>query len=227
MSRVIQVLKAVAQHEVQRRPWCELAGVTSSFDHADGADSHTVSVQLKDSGVALPRVPVASWATGLAALPRPGDVVLVAFPRGDLASAIVVGQVYSEQRRPPEFTRDELALVWPGDAEDPATDAVDVRIKSNGAGRSLAISLGGDKDAVLTVRDGEIQLQAGGVQIQLSHSSDADGQIAITAGGTRMQLAQDGDLTIESTGQLKLKAASIQIEGDTQVTINGQTVGIN
>jgi hypothetical protein len=40
-------------------------------------------------------------------------------------------------------------------------------------------------------------------------------------------LAQDGDLTIQATGALNLKATTIKIEGDTSVTINGQTVGIN
>ena len=35
------------------------------------------------------------------------------------------------------------------------------------------------------------------------------------------------DVSIEAAGTLKLKASSIKIEGDSSVTINGQTVGIN
>ena len=227
MSRVIEILKAIARHEVNRRPWCELGVVTSNFDDGDGADSHTVSVKLKDSGVALPRVPVASFATGAAALPRQDDVVVIAMPRGDLASAVVVGQVYSEKRRPPQFTRDEVAIVWPGDAGDPDKDAVDFRIKADGSSRSLTILLGGSKDAKLTVSDGAIQLLAGGVEVKLTHSSSSDGAVSIAGGGTKIELAQDGDVSIEATGALKLKASSIKIDGDTSVTINGQTVGIN
>jgi len=227
MSRVVEQIKAIARHEVARRPWCELAVVTSNFDDGDGDDSHTVNVKLKDSGVSIPRLPVASFATGAAVLPRQGDVVLVAFPRGDLASAVVIGQIYSDQRRPPTFTRDEVAIVWPGDAGDADKDAVDFRIKADGSSRSLTITLGGDKDAKFTVTDGTIQLLAGGVDIKLTHSSSSDGAVTITGGGTKIDLAQDGDLKIEATGTLNLKATSIKIEGDTSVTINGQTVGIN
>jgi uncharacterized protein involved in type VI secretion and phage assembly len=227
MSRVVEHIKAIARHEVARRSWCEFAVVTSNFDDGDGDDSHTVNVKLKDSGVSIPRAPVASFATGAAALPRQGDVVLVAFPRGDLASAVVIGQVYSDQRRPPVFTRDEVAMVWPGDVSDRDKDAVELRIKADGSSRSLTVALGGDKDAKLTVSDGTIQLLAGGIDITLTHSSSSDGTASIAGGGTKITLAQDGDLTIESAGALKLKATSIKIEGDTSVTINGQTVGIN
>jgi phage baseplate assembly protein gpV len=227
VSRLVEIIKAIARHEVIRRPWMELGVVTSNFDDGDGDDSHTVSVTLKDSGVSLPRVPVAGFVTGGAALPRQDDVVLVAMPRGDLASAIVAGQVYSEKRRPPKFSRDEIALSWPGDAGDPAREAVDLRIKANGQGRSLTISLQGDKDARFTVTDGAIQLLAGGVEVRLSHSTDSDGVVSITGGGSKIELAQDGDVTIQASGALKLKASSIKIEGDTSVAINGQTVGIN
>jgi phage baseplate assembly protein gpV len=227
MSRLIEVLKSIVRHEVHRRPWCELAVVTSNFDDNDGPDSHTVSVRLKDSGLPIPRLPVASFATGVAALPRQGDVVLVAMPRGDLGSAIVVAQVYSDQRRPPVFTRDEVAIVWPGDTDDADSKAVDFRIRADAFSRSLIIALGGNKDAKLTVSDGSVELLAGGVEVSLQHSSGSDGKVHIAGGGTKIDLAQDGDLSIESAGTLKLKAASIKIEGDSTVTINGQTVGIN
>ncbi|MBV7335208.1 hypothetical protein KFU94_44605 [Chloroflexi bacterium TSY] len=84
MSRLVEVVQAIARHEVKRHPYLELAVVTSNFDDADGADSHTVSVKLKNSGLAINRVPLASTVGGAAALPRQGDVVLVLMPRGDL-----------------------------------------------------------------------------------------------------------------------------------------------
>lgn len=227
MSRLVESIRAVAKYEANLRPYCELGVVTSNFDDADGDDSHTVNIKLKDSGLALTRVPVASMTTGCAVVPRQGDVVVVLIPRGDIASAIVVAQVYSDRRRPPVFARDEVALVWPGDSEDPDKEAVDIRVKSDKSARSFTVALGGDKDATLEVSDGTVRLLAGGVEITLGHSSSSDGSISVKAGGTKMELAQDGDVAIESAGALKLKASSISIEGDTQVTINGQTVGIN
>ena len=83
MSRVAHLLQAIARHEIAARPACELAVVTSVFDTTDdGDDGQSVSLKLKDSGLPIPRVPVASALTGAAALPRVGDVVVVLFPRG-------------------------------------------------------------------------------------------------------------------------------------------------
>lgn len=226
MSRLVATLQAVARHEVQRRPTCELAVVTSVFD-GDDDDAQSVSVQLKDTGEVIPRVPVAVPLTGLAALPRLDDVVLVAFPAGELASAIVIAQVYSDARRPPPCDADQVHLVWPGDAADPETEAVDVSIRRSDDGREVVIAIGGDADATARVADGAIELTSGGVELSLTHSSSSDGVAALTAGGTKVELAQDGDVTVETSGGVTIKAATISLEADVSVTINGQTVEVN
>lgn len=227
MSRVGDALLALARHELEQRSFCELAVVTSSFPGSEEPDGQSVSVQLKDSGLAIPRVPVMTTVTGFGGLPREGDVVVVLFARGDLNSPVVVGQLYSDERRPPEFERDELKLVWPGEVEDPEEEAVQLSIKLDGETRSLSVSLGGDKDATVTVTDGEISLVAGGVSCKLSHASDSDGRIDLEAGGTKISLEQDGDLKLETSGTLALKGSEVTIEGDTSVKVNGQTVEIN
>ncbi|WP_428264575.1 phage baseplate assembly protein V [Haliangium sp.] len=223
----MHILQAIARHEQGRRPYCELAVVTSVFDGEDEPDAGTVSVRLKDSGLPLPRIPVAVPLTGAAALPRLDDVVVVAFPRGDLASAIVIGQVYSDQRRPPSFSKDEAALVWPGDSDDPEAKAVDLRVKADGSSREVKVSLGGDKDASVVVADGSIEIKSGGAQIVISHSSGSDGAVELSAGGTKIRLDQDGDIALESAGTVSIKGSKVAIEGDTQVTVNGQVVELN
>lgn len=227
MSRLVDIVGAIARHEAARHPVCELAVVTSNFDDADGPDSHTVSIEMKDTGLALPRVPVMSGLTGAAALPRQGDLVLVLLPRGDLSSAVVLGPVYSDERRPPVHSRDEAALVWPGDADDPDADAVDIRVLADGSRRAVTVALGGDKDALLTVEDGAVSLSAGGATARVAHSSGSDGVVELAAGGTRVELKQDGDLTIESAAKLVLKASQVEIEGQASVKINGQLVEVN
>lgn len=227
MSRLADNLMALARHEVEKRSFCELAVVTSSFPGTEANDGQTVSIELKDTGLAIPRVPVAVGVTGVGALPREGDVVVVLFPRGELSSPVVVGQVYSDQRRPPSFERDELKLVWPGEVDDPEAKAVQVSIKVVDDARTLAITLGGDRDASLTMTDGKLTLQAGEVKLELSHSSESDGRVELSSGSTKIVLEQDGDMSLETSGTLKLKGSEVTIEGDTSVTVNGQTVEIN
>lgn len=227
MSRLAESLAALARHELEKRSFCELAVVTSTFPGTEENDGQTVSIELKDSGLTIPRVPVAVTLTGAGALPREGDVVVVLFPRGELATPVVVAQVYSDQRRPPKFERDEIKLVWPGEVDDPEAKAVQVSIKVIDGERSLSVTLGGDKSASLTVRDGTLTLVAGKVRLELSHSTDSDGRVELSAGDTKVVLEQDGDLSLETRGTLRLKGAEVAIEGDTSVKVNGQTVEIN
>jgi hypothetical protein len=227
VSRLVSSLQAVARYEVERRTYCELAVITSVFDGDDGDDAQTVSIRLRDSGEVITGVPVAVPLTGLAALPRVDDVVVVVFAHGEPSSPIVVGQVYSDARRPPQFTKDEAFLQWPGDADDPDSDAVVVAIKSDGSDREMRIALGGDKDALVRVADGAVELTSGGVELSLSHSSSSDGKATLSAGGTKVELAQDGDVTIMSAKNLTIQATKIELKADVSLKINGQTVEIN
>lgn len=226
MSRVIDALQAIARHEIDRRPLCELAIVTSVFD-GDGPDAQSVSVTLKDTGLAIPRVPVVGPLSGEVALPRVNDMVLVLFPRGDLSSALVTGLVYSDNRRPFAATRDEVGLEWPSGTDDPDAKTVRVTTAGGDAPRKFSITLAGDIDAMLTLTDGTLEFVAGKVKLRMSHGSDSDGAVEIAAGKTTVRMAQDGDVSIESAGNLTLKGKKVAISGDNEVTINGQKVEIN
>ncbi len=227
MSRLVPALQAVARHEIDRRSFCELGVVTSVFDGDDGDDAQTATVRLKDSGEVLPRVPVAVGLTGLAALPREGDVVVVVFPHGEAASPIVLAQVYSDARRPPVADRHTAALTWPGDRDDPEAESVQITVSSDGSAREVRIGLGGDTDAALRIADGVVELTSGGVRCVLEHQTSSDGRVKLAAGGTTVELAQDGDLSIAAAGTLVLKGTEVKIEADVAVSINGQTVDIN
>ncbi len=222
MSRVAEVLSAFARHEAERRTFCELAVVTSVFDDEAGADSHTASVMLKDTGLALDHLPVAAWASGLGCLPRVGDVVLVMFARGSLASGIVVATVYSDARRPPVFARDEIALVWPGGEEGGVALRLD-----GGEEPSARLQVAAEDDVAISLKKGELRIVASGVAVTLSYGGGGDGVVALEAGGTKVELKQDGDLAITAAGRLNLKGAEIRIEADGPVRINGATVDIN
>jgi phage baseplate assembly protein gpV len=222
VSRVAELMGAFARDQVERRTFCELAVVTSVFDDTSGDDSHTVSVKLKDTGLALRNLPVAAWATGLACLPRVGDVVLVLFPRGSLVSGIVFGQVYSDDRRPPKFAKDEIALIWPEAQEDRAV----VRLDGTDDPK-VSLAAGGDGEVAIELKKGEIKLAASGIALRLTYSGNSDGAIAVDAGGTKIELKQDGDLTVTAAGKLTLRGTQVSIEADGPVKINGATVDLN
>lgn len=225
MSRLAAVLASAARHEVERLSFVEYAVVTSVFDSGDDAQSATV--QLRDTGEVLPRVPVAVPITGLAALPRVGDVVLVAFPGAQLASPVVIAQVYSDARRPPTATTDQVRLVWPGDTDDAEGAAVDVVIQAGDSGRELRLGLGGDDDATMTLRPGRIELTSGGVGVRLGHGSASDGTVEIAAGGTSVEIGQDGDLRITSATKISISAPQIELEADVSIKLQGQTLELN
>ncbi len=225
MSRLASALTAAARHEVERRSFVEYAVVTSVFDSGDDAQSATV--QLRDTGEVLPRVPVAVPVTGLAALPRVGDVVLVAFPGAQLASPIVIAQVYSAVRRPPEATADQVRLVWPGDSDDVEAEAIDIAIRAGGGEREVRIGLGGDDDAAVTLSSGHVEITSGGVAVRLGHGSASDGTVAVSAGGTTIELGQDGDLKITSATKVTISAPQIELDADVSVKLKGQTLELN
>lgn len=222
MSTIGTALRGLTRDESSRRSFVELGVVTAQFDSGD--DAQCVSVRLKDSDLALPRIPVAGWASGSAGLPRIGDVVVVVFPRGDIASGIVLGTVHSDHRAPPDCKAEELALVWPGDADDPEADAAQLRIDGTQDARTITLKLGGDTEAALTIAEGKATLSAGDLKLTLDGGAQ---EATLAAGGTTIALKQDGDLTIQSTGKLTLSANQIEIAGDATVKINGQMVELN
>ena len=56
-------------------------------------------MKLRDSGLELKRVPVATQRIGLAAIPNVDDLVLVAFVGGDLQRPVIVGRLYNDVDR--------------------------------------------------------------------------------------------------------------------------------
>lgn len=222
MSRVVSLLGTVAQHEVRRQPVCELARVVEVFDGAD-ANGHTVSVQLKDSALALPHIPVASGASGMAVLPRVGDIVLVLFPRGDMNSAVAIGHIYSSDRRPPQFDKDEAVYLFPGDAGDNTSDVIELRVSVKN-GRKVKIALGGDQDTSITLADGKIDLASGDVSVSFR---EQETRLELKVGDNRMTFADGQGITIDAGTKLTLKASEIAIEGDLKVKVKGAIVELN
>jgi phage baseplate assembly protein gpV len=164
-----------------------------------------------------------SGASGMALLPRIGDLVLVLFPRGDLSSAVAVGQLYSGERRPPRFGRDQALFRFPGDKADSDEDCIELRLDV-ASGRTLTLALGGSRDTRIVLADGEITLTSGKVQVALR---EQDSSVAVNVGDGTVKIQDGGGIRIETAGKLSLKASEIALEADARVTVKGAMVELN
>ena len=112
MSRLIDVIRRVVQHELARNRGSLLGVVTTVFPHSaeDDINNYEVDVRLKHEDLELSKVPVAVGHIGVAVPPRTDDLVLVTFVNGDLNQPVVTGRFYHADERPPLHLEDELVF---------------------------------------------------------------------------------------------------------------------
>jgi phage baseplate assembly protein gpV len=110
MSGVIDIIRRVAEQETLRQRGPVLATVSAVFPHGAKDDDHNyaASVRLKHDDLELPRVPIAVPHVGVAAPPRVGDLVLVAFLDGELNQPLIIGRFYHADDRPPLHGENEV-----------------------------------------------------------------------------------------------------------------------
>ena len=226
MQRAVQTIRSIARHEVQQR-WTSTLALVKSVQGTNGEKKYSCTVEMRETGIVLPEVPIATGVIGAVSLPRENDLVLVMFPGGDLHGAVVVGRLYNEEVAPPKHSQGELVIVLPGDEE--ATDKrLELRVKTPGDGsRNLTLTLDGSVKVELTINDEGIQLQAQDTQLSLKQTGSSDGKAELKVGDCKVTMEQGGDVSIEATGTLKLKASKIELSGDTSIKIAGQTVELN
>jgi uncharacterized protein involved in type VI secretion and phage assembly len=226
MHRIVQTIQQIARHEAEQQLAPALAIVESVQGTAGGAASYSCTVQLRDSGLTLPKVPIATPVIGHVSLPAEGDLVLVAFAGGDLHAPVVIGRLYSDEVMPPKNAQGELVTILPGGEAD-ETKRLEWRI-STGSERSLVLKLAGSSVSVeVSITDKGIELKTGEVTLALTQSGASDGKAELKAGDAKVTIEQKGDVSIETTGKLKLKASDIEITADAKVKISGATVELN
>ena len=207
----------IARHEALSRPVASAGVVTSLFPH-EGQPDHAVTVKLRESGLVLPRVPVAVGAMGFAAMPAVGDLVVVAFLDADFNSPVVVGRLYHPDQNPPKHSAKQMVLRLPSGASDPE---LNVEIASDPV--SIKITLPGD--VIVEMKGETISLDAGETGMKIE--SSGGGRLTAKAGGTSVTLKKDGDVTISAQGKVKIEGTEVEISGQGKVKITGATVEIN
>jgi phage baseplate assembly protein gpV len=226
------IIQAIVKEELSGLHITQLGEVTEVFSHESDGDknNYQVSVMLRDSGISLPRVSVATQRIGLVALPQIGDLVIVQFIGGDIHHPVITGRVYNDVDRPPVAKPDEWVFETRDSQESDTRRFAAVFPNNN----SITIM---DDEATIIMGDSTITLKNDGT-LELTGKGDinlkADGNILIEAGGDlkmeakkNAQLKAGADLTAEGSMNGTLKAGtSVTVEGGVDGTLKGAMVTI-
>lgn len=214
MLTLYDTIRRIVREELGQVRTAELAVVQEIHPHAADSekDNYACTVRLRDSGIVLRRVPVATPRIGAVSIPAVGELALVQFLGGDVNAPLLTGLLYNDEDRPP--VNDAGQAIWHlplGGADD---DAVHVELHS-GERREVVLTLGGGLTALLRDDDPVIELSIAGDKAKVT-------------------IDRDGAVTIQSKGNLSIKAAEVQVEGDAitvkasgELNLKGKTVNIN
>ena len=225
MSTIVDTIAAIVRHELAAVRTTELGVVEDVHPHSGAGDddNYGVDVTLKNSGLALKRVPVGTGHIGTVGIPNVGDLVLVAFDHGDVNNPVVIARLYDDADRPPLSTTDEIVLRLPLAADDDASVLAALRNHPDASpARELIIEM----PPKITVRivDGTVTATAGQTELKLDQSGSSGGTVHVKAGRTTVTMDQDGDVTLESAGSVTLKAtADLTIQAGGSVAIKAGT----
>lgn len=226
-SNIVEVIRNIAQMEIKKIHTTELGIVTSVFPHASDSDkdNYECNIRLKDKGVELRKVPVATQQIGFVNILHTGDLVLVSFIGGNINSPIIVGRLYNETDRPPTSEQEEI-VYKPPYTKDTSLRRLNIVLPEGTVNVEFhddLISVIVGKSSITATDTGEIQIKSEGVQQKISII--ADGDVSIEAqnisiksrmeikieSGTGMAIKSDALANIESTGPMTLKGAIINI----------------
>jgi phage baseplate assembly protein gpV len=229
---VVEILQAIVREELRRVRLTEVGIVTEIFPHESGSDSNNYqcTVKLRDSGLELPHIPVATGRIGFAAIPKVGDMVLLHFIGGSLHGAVIGGRLYNDEDLPPQSKAAECVYVSPDDAE-------------SGVRRLFLKFPNGNQ---LTLDDDKLLLEMGDTKLTINNSGDvaidskakvtvnsqgnmeftSQGDISMTAGGS-LSLKAQGDLKLEGLSAAVKAQSSAQLEGGASATVKGALLNLN
>ena len=208
-------LRRLIREEVQALRSAELAVVQAQHPHAsDGdTDNYGVTVRLRDTGIVLAKVPVATSRLGAVSIPPAGALVLVQFLGGDVNAPVVTGTFYSDEDRPPVNADGQVVWSLPADASP--DDALRLEVSSVDK-KSVMLKLASAITVELKDDDPAVNIDVGGnAQVTI----DSDGTVTITSAQS-LAMKASSDVKIEAQGNLELKAGG-------KMTLQGSVINLN
>lgn len=202
-----ETIQKIVQDELKRIKTAQLAIVEEQHPHADESDSdnYACTIALRDSGIVLKNVPVATSKIGTASIPAVGDMVIVQFIGGDINAPVITGCLYNDETRPPVSDDSQIIMHHPQGAED--SDATRIEILS-GPKKKMVIKLGDTLELNLADDDPVVEIKIDGSKGNLT-------------------IARDGAVMVQSDGKVEIKGNEINIEAQAGLKLKGQTIDLN
>jgi phage baseplate assembly protein gpV len=223
VSSIISTIQEIIRHELRAVHVAELGLVDAVYPHSGSGDddNYGCDVRMKDSGLLLKRVPIATSHIGTSAIPNIGDLVLLTFDNGDINQPIVIGRLYNADDRPPLNNPDEIIFRLPLAKDNDKTIKAAIRnIAKNSPPREILVEM--TPKITVRITDGTVRAVAGKAEMKLDQPGGSGGTVTVLAGRTKITMNQDGDLAIEAAGNISLKAdGDVSMEGQ-NVSIKGQ-----
>lgn len=205
-SEVESMIK-IARSEAQKIHVAELGIVTAVYSHS-GSDNNNYEcdVKLRDKDIKFEKVPVATQQIGLANIPHEQDLVLVTFINGDINSPIIIGRLYNDKDRPPDFKEEEIIYKPPYSRNNDLK-----RLYIELPGESLKITL--SERGVDIRTDSDVVIHTSGnttIESDRAISIKASGNLSIQAAGS-IGLESQSSMTIKSAGEVTIQGAVVKI----------------
>ena len=222
MSTIVDTIRQIVRHELRDVRTTEFGLVEAVYPHstADDNDNYGCDVRLKNSGLLLKRVPVATGRIGTVAIPNVDDMVILVFDKGDINQPIIIGRLYNDADRPPLNNPDEVIFRLPLAEADDKTIKAEIRnLQGNSPPREILVEM--SPQITVRITDGSVRATAGNTEMILDQPNNSGGKVTVVTGRTRIIMNQDGDVVVEAAGSMKIKASrDLALEGQ-NVSIKG------
>jgi uncharacterized protein involved in type VI secretion and phage assembly len=224
MATILSTLQEVIRHELRGLRIADLGLVEAVYPHqaADDPENYSCDVRLKNGGLLLKQVPIATGHIGTATIPNLGDLVLLTFYHGDVNQPIIIGRLYNDEDRPPCNQADELIFRLPLHAAD--KHAIKAAIRSprdDAAAREVTLEV--PSGIQLKVSDSQVSARAGNARLTLNQSGEAT--LAVGNKAT-LTLTKNGDITLSANGNLTIEAKDLALKAKSNLSLEGQKVNI-
>lgn len=203
MNDLVSVIQAIIRDQLACFKTAELGVVTRVHSHSSGGDknNYQCDVRLRDSGLELKRLSVATQRIGAVAIPNEDDLVLVQYLNGDMHTAVVTGRVYNDKDRPPVAKPHEFVYVSPDDAESGV--------------RRIYLEL--PNGNTLTLDDDKLVVEMGKTRLTMKH----DGEVVVNSGDQNITLTDQGG---SNKVEIKAQSGQLTVQAQTKVVVEAPQI---